>query len=130
QVVETRLIDLTLSQAAIEGPRNLDYSVQGATDLQPSEVSDNGRFTVLRFPGNQPIPAIFSVSPQGEEALIPFDVRGEFVVIHAVTSGLRLRRGRAVLCIFNEGYDPRGRATGTGTASPHVDRNLGQGARP
>ncbi|MBJ7483484.1 TrbG/VirB9 family P-type conjugative transfer protein [Brevundimonas sp.] len=130
EAIESRLVDLALEQGAVEGPRNLAYSVQGATELQPSEVSDNGRFTVLRFPASQPIPAIFSVSAEGEESLVPFDVRGEFVVIHAVSPGLRLRRGRAVLCIFNEAFDPRGVSTGSGTSSPHVERSLSDGAHP
>jgi type IV secretion system protein VirB9 len=130
RAIETRLVDLSLQQGAYEGPRNLAYSLQGATALQPSEVSDNGRFTVLRFPANQPIPAIYVVSPEGEEQLAPFDVRGEFVIVHSVSPGLRLRRGRAVLCIFNEAFDPRGAATGTATASSGVERNLTTGARP
>ncbi|WP_395943325.1 TrbG/VirB9 family P-type conjugative transfer protein [Brevundimonas sp.] len=128
RAIEARLVDLTLDQAALAGPRNLAYSVQGAPDLQPSEVTDNGRFTVLRFPANQPIPAIYAVSSEGVESLVPFDVRGEFVVVHAVSSGLRLRRGGAVLCIFNDAYEPRGVATGTGTASPSVDRTVVGGA--
>ena len=56
------------------------------------------------------------------ERLIPYDVRGEFVVIHGVTRGLRLRRGQSVLCLFNDAYDRRGVGVGTGTASPVVDR--------
>lgn len=122
--IEDHLIDVALKQGPLEGPRNLAYTVQGAVALQPSEVSDNGRFTVLRFPASQPLPSIFAVSPDGEERLVPFDVRGEFVVIHAVSAGLRLRRGRSVLCIFSEAFDPRGSATGTGTASPLVERDL------
>jgi len=122
RVVEDRLIGLELQQGVVEGNRNLAYSVQGDGSLQPSEVTDNGRFTVLRFPGAQSIPAIFAVTDDGTERLVPFDVRGEFVVIHAVSRGLRLRRGRSVLCIFNEAYDARGASVGTGTASPNVDR--------
>ena len=130
EAIEARLLDLTLDQAALTGHRNLAYTVQGATDLQPSEVTDNGRFTVLRFPANQPIPSIFAVSSEGVESLVPFDVRGEFVVVHAVAPGLRVRRGRSVLCIFNDAYDARGIGTGTGTASPLVDRTVMQGTRP
>lgn len=124
---EDRLIGLELQRGAIEGPRNLAYSVQGETTLQPSEVTDNGRFTVLRFPGTQPIPAVFEIAEDGGERLVPYDVRGEFVVIHGVARGLRLRRGEAVLCIFNDAYDPRGRSTGTQTASPAVDRVVSGG---
>lgn len=129
RAIENRLVGLELQQGAIEGPRNLAYSVQGDATLQPSEVTDNGRFTVARFPGAQSIPALFEVGEDGAERLVPYDVRGEFVVIHGVVRALRLRRGRSVLCIFNDGYDARGAAIGTGTASPAVERTA-LGGRP
>ena len=122
RIAEARVIGLELQQGAISGPRNLAYSVQGDPGLQPSEVSDNGRFTVLRFPGGQPIPPLFEIGEDGAERLVPYDVRGEFVVVHGVARGLRLRRGSSVLCLFNDAFDPRGRGLGTGTASPVVDR--------
>ncbi len=128
-LAEERLVSLELQQGALQGPRNLAYSVQGDSRLQPSEVSDNGRFTVLRFPGAQAIPAVFEVGEDGSERLVPYDVRGEFVVIHGTARGLRLRRGASVLCIFNEAWNPRGAATASGTASPSVERAL-TGSRP
>lgn len=128
QEAEDRLIGLELRQAALQGPRNLAYAVEGEIELQPSEVSDNGRFTVLRFPGTQAVPAIFEVGADGAERLIPYEVRGEFVVIHGVTRGLRLRRGSSVLCIFNEAWTLHG-ATATTTAVPSVER-IPTGGRP
>lgn len=122
EAAEQRLIGLELERGVVEGTRNLAWSAQGDAALQPSEVSDNGRFTVLRFPGVQALPAVFEVGEDGSERLIPYDVRGEFVVIHGVTRGLRLRRGQSVLCLFNDAYDARGVGVGTGTASPVVDR--------
>ena len=129
EAAEERLVGLELQRGAVEGPRNLAWSAQGDPALQPSEVSDNGRFTVLRFPGVQPLPALFEVAEDGSERLIPYDVRGEFVVAHGVMRGLRLRRGGSVLCLFNDAYDPRGAAAGTATASPGVER-LPTGGRP
>lgn len=120
--VEQRLIGLELARGVVEGARNLAWSAQGDAALQPSEVSDNGRFTVLRFPGGQALPAVFEVGEDGSERLVPYDVRGEFVVIHGVTRGLRLRRGQSVLCLFNDAWDARGVGPGTGTASPIIDR--------
>jgi len=122
--VRRRMTALKLERGAVEGPRNYRYTVQGARELQPSEVSDNGRFTLLRFPASQPVPAIYSVTADGSESLVPFDVRGEFVVVHSVEQGLRLRRGRSVLCIYNEAYPPHGVNPGSGTASAVVDRTL------
>jgi type IV secretion system protein VirB9 len=120
--LERRVVDLKLDRAVLEGGRNLAYEVQGASALQPSEVSDNGRFTVLRFPANQPVPTLYEVGSDKAESLVPFDVRGEFVVVHAVVRELRLRRGREVLCIFNIAFEPYGRNPGTGTAAADVVR--------
>ncbi|WP_369062164.1 TrbG/VirB9 family P-type conjugative transfer protein [Caulobacter sp. 73W] len=122
-----RLTQLRLDRGAVEGPRNLAWSVQGAQALQPSEVSDNGKFTALRFPGGQAIPAVFAVAPDGAETLAPFDVRGEFVVVHGVHAQLRLRQGRQVVCLWNEAYDPRGGGAPSGTATNGVQRTDGAG---
>ena len=122
KTLETRVIDLKLEHAVLEGARNLAYEAQGASSLQPSEVSDNGRFTVLRFPANQALPAIYQVDAGGTESLASFDVRGEFVVLHAVAPQWRLRRGRDVLCLYNRAFDPYGVTTGTGTATSGVKR--------
>ncbi|MGH6911582.1 MAG: TrbG/VirB9 family P-type conjugative transfer protein, partial [Phenylobacterium sp.] len=120
--LEKKVIDLKLDRAVLEGRRNLAYQLQGSAALQPSEVSDNGRFTVLRFPANQPVPTLYEVGADKAESLVPFDVRGEFVVVHSVVRELRLRRGREVLCIFNAAFEPYGHNPGTGTAADDVVR--------
>lgn len=115
-------IKAALDLGVLEGTRNLAYTVQGASEIQPSEVSDNGQFTVLRFPNQREIPAIFTVNPDGSEATASFDVRDEFVVIHGVFRQLRLRRGRVVLCIYNDNPSFYGRDPKTDTASEVVER--------
>lgn len=117
-----KITQFKLERGVLEGVRNLSYSAQGSAALSPSEVSDNGRFTVLRFPAAQPIPAIFALTPDGAETLIPFDVRGEFIVVHGSFKALRLRRGRDVACLWNDAYAPYGATTGTRTAASDVDR--------
>lgn len=122
--LQQRIAALKLEHGAVVGARNYNYTVQGASELQPSEVSDNGRFTLIRFPATQAVPAIYAVAADGTESLVPFDVRGEFVVVHSVERTLRLRRGRRVLCIFNEAHQPYGVNLGTRTASPEIDRTV------
>jgi type IV secretion system protein VirB9 len=122
QILLAKLSALKLERGAVEGARNLAYRVQGAIALQPSEVSDNGRFTILRFPAGQAVPAIYQVTPDGSESLVPFDVRGEFVVIHGTARQFRLRRGHDVLCIYNDAANPYGVNLGTQTAAPDVER--------
>lgn len=129
QALEARILQLKLDRGVLEGPRNLAYELQGSAAIAPSEVSDNGRFTVLRFPGARAIPAVYTVSPDGQEALVPFDVRGEFLVVHQTAAQLRLRRGREALCIFNLAVQPYGAPTGTATAAPDVERTLKEAPR-
>ena len=126
---ERRLAELELAHGAFAGSRNLDWSAQGDSALQPAEVTDNGRFTVLRFARGQALPALFEVGDDGSERLVPYDVRGEWVVIHGVPRALRLRRGRAVLCLFNDGAAVPAPGPDTGTASNEVHREP-VGARP
>src|SRR3546814_10695187 len=104
----------------------MNYKVQGSNDLQPSEVSDNGQFTVLRFPANREVPAIYLVRPDGSETLVPFDVRDEFVVVHLVARQLRLRRGGEVLCIYNQAPEPYGVDHGTNTGSPRSEEHTSE----
>ncbi|WP_339694417.1 P-type conjugative transfer protein VirB9 [uncultured Parasphingorhabdus sp.] len=120
--LQSGAIRSALDLGVIEGTRNLKYSVQGSSEIQPSEITDNGQFTALRFPNQRELPAIFAINPDGTESIVPFDVRDEFVVVHGVFAQLRLRRGKKVLCIFNDAPDFYGRDPKTGTASSIVER--------
>ena len=120
--LQSGAIRSALDLAVLEGKRNLRYSVQGSSAIQPSEITDNGQFTAMRFPNQRELPAFFAVNPDGSETIVPFDVRDEFVVIHGVFGQLRLRRGKNVLCVFNEAQDFYGRDPKTGTASSVVER--------
>lgn len=122
--LEQTITQWKLDRGVVEGPRNLAYLLQGSTAIAPSEVSDNGRFTVMRFPGAQALPAVYAVNPDGGEALVPFDIRSEFMIVHQVAPLLRLRRGREVLCIINQHPTAYGVNLGTGTATSRVTRTL------
>ena len=122
--VETNVAQAALDHAVIEGTRNMKYTVQGDSALQPTEISDNGEFTVLRYPGHADIPSIFAVDVDGTETIVPYDVREDFVVIHAVYRQLRLRRGTTVLCVYNEAPLRNDRGDRTGTVSNVVERKV------
>jgi type IV secretion system protein VirB9 len=128
--LQRQVLRFKLERAVLEGPRNLAYELRGSSAIAPSEVTDNGVFTVLRFPGAQAVPAIYAVTPDGAESFTPFDVRGEFVVVHQTAAQLRLRRGRETLCIFNTAYRPDHPAPATGTTAPDVERILKESPRP
>ena len=62
----------------LSGPRNWRYAAQGSRAIEPADVSDNGRLTAFRFPGNMPRcrPSTRS-PPDGQETIVPYTMRGD-----------------------------------------------------
>jgi type IV secretion system protein VirB9 len=104
------------------GPRNWRYSAQGSQALEPQSVYDNGKITTFAFVGNQEMPAIYIENSDGSESLVPKSVEGNLVMVHAISRKFILRRGKDVLCVFNEAYDRVGINPDTNTTSPSVER--------
>ena len=119
---KAKLAERMLAADETGGPRNGRYTVQGAASFEPAAVSDNGKITTFVFPENMVIPAIYLVSGDGSESLVPKTVWGGEVRVHAIAAKFVLRQGEEVLCVFNEAYVPGGLATGTMTTSPSVER--------
>ncbi|WP_336279636.1 P-type conjugative transfer protein VirB9 [Bartonella sp. CB175] len=109
------------------GPRNWAYEAQGSAVIEPISVYDNGKTTTFTFLGNTEIPAIYLVSLDGQESLVPKSVKGNQVIVHAIAAQFTLRRGNEVLCIFNRRYMPAGINPETGTTSPSVQRKVNIG---
>lgn len=111
------------------GPRNWAYVAQGSALIEPTSVYDNGKTTTFTFLGNSEIPAIYLVSRDGQESLVPKSIKGNQVIVHATAERFTLRRGNDVLCIFNKRFVPEGINPETGTTSPSVQRkvNIGNG---
>lgn len=121
--------DERVAQARLEvdffyGPRNWRYAAQGSRAIEPAEVSDNGRLTAMRFPGNSTVPTIYAVAPDGQETIVPYTMRGDAAVVSTTAREFRLRYGGEVLRVFNLGYDPTGQNPGTGTTTPEVVRGV------
>ena len=122
EALKAKQAERTLAADEAGGPRNARYTVQGSASFEPRAVSDNGKITMFVCPENMVIPAIYLVSGDGTESLVPKTVSGGEVRVHAIAAKFVLRQGDDVLCIFNEAYVPEGLATGTMTTSPAVER--------
>lgn len=122
RTVQAKDADDVLSLHEAYGPRNWRYSAQGAEALEPQSVYDNGKITTFSFAGNQEMPAIYMENSDGSETLVPKTVDGNLVMVHALSGKFILRRGKDVLCVFNEAYDRIGINPATNTTSPSVER--------
>nr|WP_286209116.1 TrbG/VirB9 family P-type conjugative transfer protein [Azospirillum sp. A1-3] len=119
-----RAVQDRLAQSWAGGPRNWRYVAQGSRAIEPVEVSDNGRQTAFRFPGNQRLPAIYAAAPDGSETIVPFTMAGDRVVVQTTAHSFVLRDGQEVLRILNRGFDPAGHTPGTGTGAPDLIRTV------
>lgn len=85
-------------------------------------VWDDGQNTYFRFPGQQRVPVIAAVAPDGREAAVNRNTSGDVVTVHQVAPEWVLRDGRKVACVTNRAYDQVGVRYPTGTTSPDVER--------
>nr|WP_182506183.1 P-type conjugative transfer protein VirB9 [Brucella anthropi] len=119
---EAGRVDEVLALHEQYGPRNWHYSAQGSVSIEPTSVYDNGKMTTFTFAGNAEIPAIYIENSDGTESLIPKSTDGNMVMVHAVSRKFILRRGKDVICVFNEAFSPEGINPETNTTSPSVER--------
>lgn len=103
---------------------NFDYWVAGSTLISPTGARDDGRFTYLLFSNNRDMPAVYLVDEAGKESIINTHVEGNTIVVHLVVPKLVLRRGDAVACVQNKGFDIGGYNDRSGTVSSDVNRTV------
>lgn len=127
QAASTQLEQLAQQRLALtwaEGVRNWRYVAQGSVQIEPTEVSDNGRQTAFRFPGNMRIPTIYTLSPDGSETIVPYTMVNELALVQTVAREFVLRDGQQIIRVINQGFDPVGRNLGTGTGAPDLMRTV------
>lgn len=82
---------------------NFSYTVSGAENISPIKIFDDGQFTYFQFQDkNADVPAFFLVDRLGNESIINFRTRGDYIVVERVGSQFTLRSGNDVACVFNE----------------------------
>ena len=108
-------------------PKNWAYSmevVSGSDEIAPALVFDDGRFTYFSFPPNRDIPAIFYLSPVGEETRLNVHMEKEFAVVERMGRRFVLRLGQAVVGVWNEAYERDGIPPANGVTVSGVSRLL------
>lgn len=83
--------------------RNIYYSARGNSEIAPTAVFDDGKFTYFDFSSRQHIPAIFSVDNHGNESIVNYHLMGHFVIVETTSKQFTLRDGNQVASVFNDG---------------------------
>ncbi len=85
------------------GKYNMRYTISGSEEVAPLRIFDDGEFTYFEFRGkNAEVPAFYTVDSQGNEAVVNYRTRGNYIVIERVAARFTLRHGNEVVCVFNE----------------------------
>lgn len=83
---------------------NFEYLLTGSEMISPIKVFDDGAFTYFQFRNrNAEVPAFYKVDANGEEQLINYRTRDDYIIVEQVAKNYTLRKGGQVVCIFNEG---------------------------
>ena len=100
-------LDAVPSPESDPGKYNLKYSISGKDTISPIRIFDDGQFTFFQFRNkNADIPAFYMVDEKGNEALINYRTRGDYIVVERVAKKFTLRHGSDIVCVFNEGWNP------------------------
>lgn len=100
-------LDSVPSPDSEPGKYNLKYSISGTDVIAPIRIFDDGQFTYFQFRNkNADIPAFYMVDEKGNEALINYRTRGDYIVVERVAKRYTLRHGAEIVCVFNDAWNP------------------------
>jgi type IV secretion system protein VirB9 len=122
-------VEIALRAAQAAANRNVRYVGQGDVSIGPTEISDDGYTTTLRFPGNLSIPAIYGRDDKGNDVAdlgVTTEQNGA-IKLHGVYPFIRLRAGDRTLCISNLGYSAIGNNPASGTTDQAISRDVRSG---
>lgn len=105
----SRYLDSVPNPLSDPGKYNLNYTISGTDIIAPIRIFDDGLFTYFQFRNkNADLPAFYMTDDRGNEALVNFRTRGDYVVTERVSKRFTLRHGTYIVCVFNEAWSPLG----------------------
>lgn len=85
----------------IDADINTNYWWRGDKQIVPTNVWDNGRFTMLKFAHASDLPTVYRVLPDQTEMLVNTHIEGDTMIIQETADVYRLRFGKSVADIGN-----------------------------
>lgn len=104
-----RFLDSVPNPVEDPGKYNMNYTISGTDIIAPIRIFDDGLFTYFQFRNkNADLPAFYMTDDNGNEALINFRTRGDYIVVERIAKKFTLRHGNYIVCVFNEAWSPLG----------------------
>lgn len=98
---EKRLSEQILAHDVAIDNLNFDYEITGEAAFRPAQVFDDGKFTWVRLPVIQELPAVFMKDEEGKPELINYVTRGQYMMVQRLVPGLLLKIGKQEVHISN-----------------------------
>jgi type IV secretion system protein VirB9 len=125
RAAERHAIDALKVGSPVAPRKNAAYFMRGDTDLAPTALWDDGRFTYFQYATTRLLPAeIGRILPDGTEANVNHHMEGDTIVVEETAKNFVLRSGDSVLGIRNDGYQPDRPYNAAGTTVPGTVRIL------
>lgn len=86
---------------------NFDYEIKGDASFRPRQVLDDGRFTWIRMPDTQDLPAVFLQDADGKMALVnylPPKPGSDYIIIERIAEKFILKLGEDSVTIVNRAH--------------------------
>jgi type IV secretion system protein VirB9 len=99
---------------------NSAYGYKGSSVNKPDAVYDDGTKTWFRFSG--PVPSIYAVDTERNEALVNYRREGDYIVVDKVNFQWTLRSGTDSTCVFNQRLRNTHQPTGLEPTAPKLVR--------
>jgi len=100
----SHFLDSVPSPESEPGLYNTKYTISGSDIIAPLRIFDDGQFTYFQFKNkNADLPAFYMVDEHGDESIINYRTRGDYIVVERVAKKFTLRHGSDIVCVFNEG---------------------------
>ncbi len=88
---------------ASAGSINTNYTYSGdGKNIVPTMVFDNGTKTYFKFTDMENLPIISAVNEKTKEIPLRLRKSGEYIYVDTVEQQFTIRKGRELICIFNE----------------------------
>jgi len=102
---KTKIASSGISSVGTPKDLNFDYSYKGDTDLAPSTVFDNGKFTYFKFRDMADLPAVFEVDKDSNESVVNYHIDDGYMIVESIGRQFTLRHGKDEACVFNDSFN-------------------------
>jgi type IV secretion system protein VirB9 len=109
-IVRFRYAGIDMAPPTVVSESHSVWRVRGAKELVPSEMSDDGVATTIRWPADVAIPAIYAINEHGAEALVNGAMREGVFVVDAIAPRFIFRAGRRKAVAARQTAKPQGQA--------------------